>query len=190
MMNSYHYCYYYCYGYDDYPSYCCRSILLNDFLSLDERDLFICAPWQHLCSSLVVPEKDYSNGKHPPLYYLHPAINLQTSPTCYGRPLWFLWPWISPIWLSNLNMMFVQTYFTVHDDVFCSSAVYGLCTLSVCSLLVYFSLTSSPQSVIVCSPNRILVFNILTDVVNTSYSDSAASVVSMVPSSPVLVIWM
>lgn len=38
------------------------------------------------------------------------------------------------------------------------------------------------QSVIVCSPDRILVFNILTDVVNKSYSDSAASVVSMVPS--------
>lgn len=41
---------------------------------------------------------------------------------------------------------------------------------------------SSHQSVIVRSPNRIFVFNILTDVVNKSYSDSAASVVSMVPS--------
>lgn len=39
MMNSYHYNYYYCYDYDDYPSYCCCSILLNVFLSLDEHDL-------------------------------------------------------------------------------------------------------------------------------------------------------
>lgn len=59
MMNSYHYCYYYCYGYDEYPSYCCCSILLNDFLSLDEHDLL------HLETSLIfsVPQKDYSNGE-------------------------------------------------------------------------------------------------------------------------------
>lgn len=58
MMSSYHYNYYYCYDYYDYPSYCCCSVLLNVFfLSLD--DLL------HLETSLIfsVPQKDFSNGK-------------------------------------------------------------------------------------------------------------------------------
>lgn len=57
MMSSYHYsCY--CYNYDDYPSYCCCSILLNVFLSLDEHDLL------HLETSVIssVPQKDCSIG--------------------------------------------------------------------------------------------------------------------------------
>lgn len=63
MMNRYHYCYYYCYDYDDYPSYYCCSILLNYFLSLDEHDLL------HLEAFLIfiVPQKDDSNGKRKPL---------------------------------------------------------------------------------------------------------------------------
>lgn len=77
MMNSYHYCYYYCYDYDDYPSCCCCSILLNDFLSLDEHDPL------HLETSLIfsVPQKDYSEEKQqkkPSLCYLHPVSDLQT----------------------------------------------------------------------------------------------------------------
>lgn len=59
MMNSYHYYYYYCYDYDDYPSCCCCSVLLNDFLSLDEHDML------HLETPLIfsVPQNDDSNGK-------------------------------------------------------------------------------------------------------------------------------
>lgn len=143
MMNSYHYCYYYCYGYDEYPSYCCCSILLNDFLSLDEHDLL------HLETSLIfsVPQKDYSNGEKKKttltLCYLHPVSDLQTfniSHFCYGHycHLGFFDHGFLQMWLKDLNMMFMQTYFTFHDDLFCSPAVYGLCTLL--SLSVYFSL--------------------------------------------------
>lgn len=74
MMNSYHY--YYCYDYDDYPSCYCCSILLNGFLSLDERDLL------HLETPLIfiVPQKDYSNEKkqQPSVCSLHPVSDLQT----------------------------------------------------------------------------------------------------------------
>lgn len=79
MMNSYHYYYYYCYDYDDYPSCCCCSVLLNDFLSLDEHDLL------HLETSLIfsVPQNDDSNGKKQNkktliVCYLHPVSDLQT----------------------------------------------------------------------------------------------------------------
>lgn len=79
MMNSYHYCYYYyCYDYDDYPSCCCRSVLLNDFLSLDEHDLL------HLEASLIfsVPQKDTSMKKNKSetltVRYLHPVSDIQT----------------------------------------------------------------------------------------------------------------
>lgn len=75
MMNSYHYWYYYCYDYDEYPSCCCCSILLNDFLSLDERDLL------HLETPLIfiVSQKDYSNENKPKhsLCYLHRVSDLQ-----------------------------------------------------------------------------------------------------------------
>lgn len=137
MINSCHYCYYYCYDYDDYPSCCCCSILLNDFLSLDEHDLL------HLETSLIfsVPQKDYSNGKTNP----HSAICILSQTSRHYSllprtllPPWFLWSWISQAWLNNLNVMFMQTYFTL--PFFCSPAVYGLCTLSLCSLLVSFSL--------------------------------------------------
>lgn len=86
MLNSYHYCYYYCYDYDYddcYPSYCCYSILLNDFLSFDEHDLL------HLETTWIscVPLRDYSNGKPLTFYHLHPIWDLQTfylPPLCYG----------------------------------------------------------------------------------------------------------
>lgn len=82
MMSSYHYNYYYCYDYYDYPSYCCCSVLLNVFFfSLD--DLL------HLETSLIfsVPQKDFSNGKtkqnNPSLGYLHLSSDphLSTSST-------------------------------------------------------------------------------------------------------------
>lgn len=80
MMNSYHYCYYYCYGYDDYPSYCCCSILLNDFLSLDEHDLL------HLETPLLFAhcswERLFERKTPSTLCYLHPAIDFQTSLSC------------------------------------------------------------------------------------------------------------
>lgn len=71
MMSSYHYSYYYCYDYYDYPSYCCCSVLLNVFFFLSLDDLL------HLETSLIfsVPQKDFSNGKtkqnNPSLGYLH-----------------------------------------------------------------------------------------------------------------------
>lgn len=82
MMNSYHYsCY--SYDYDDYPSYCCCSILLNVFLSLDEHDLL------HLETSVIfsVPQKDYSSGKKPSVSAF--CILFQTSGHC-SLSLWTL----------------------------------------------------------------------------------------------------
>lgn len=75
MMNSYHYCYYYCYDYDDYPSCCCCSILLDDFLSLDEHDLLHLEP----CLVVSVPQKDNSNGEQPPTHCLLLALLCRTS---------------------------------------------------------------------------------------------------------------
>lgn len=140
MMNSYHYYYYYCYDYDDYPSCCCCSVLLNDFLSLDEHEML------HLETPLIfsVPQNDDSNGKNKnkkALIVCYFASCLRPSDiTRTLLPAWFHWPWISQAWLSNMNMMFMQTHLTFHDDLLCSPAVYGLCTLSICFLLVYFSL--------------------------------------------------
>lgn len=88
MMNSYHYNYYYCYDYDDYPSYCCCSILLNVFLSLDEHDLL------HLETSLIssIPQKDYSNGANPhsllrPPFHTSCRSTLLSSAMDSNRPL-------------------------------------------------------------------------------------------------------
>lgn len=70
MMNSYHYYYYYCYDYDDYPSCCCCSVLLNDFLSLNEHDLL------HLETSLIinVPRMTIQTEKKPlTVCYSHPV---------------------------------------------------------------------------------------------------------------------
>lgn len=136
MMNSYHFCYYYCYGYDDYPSCCCCSISSNDFLSLDEHYLL------HLETSLIssIHQKDYSNRKtNPSLSAI--CIPSQTSRHHSDTTSNLLWTWTSWAWLFNLNMMFTQTLplpFTMTSSV--PPAVYGLCTPSICSLLVYFRL--------------------------------------------------
>ncbi len=139
MIYSYHYYYYYCYDYDDYPSCCCCSVLLNDFLSWMNM---ICCTLKHLWSSVflrMTNQKEKQTKKPPTFCYLHPVSDLQTFPGHYCH-LGFRWPWISQAWLNNVNMMFMQTHVTFHDDLFCFPAVYGLCTLSVCSLLIYFSL--------------------------------------------------
>lgn len=139
MMNSYHYCYYYCYDYDDYPSCCCCSILLNDFLSLDEHDLL------HLETSLIfsVPRKDYSKWKKKTPHCLLSASCLRPPDIthfCYGHycHLGFFDHGfhkrgsVTRTWCScGLTLPFMMTS---------SPAVYGLCTLSIFSLLVYFSL--------------------------------------------------
>lgn len=157
MMNSYHYCYYYCYGYDEYPSYCCCSILLNDFLSLDEHDLL------HLETSLIfsVPQKDYSNGekKNNPHSLLfasclrppdiqHFSLLLRTL-----LPPWFLWPWISTNVAQRLEH-------DVHADLLYLSwwpLLFPSCVRTMHAIvLVGLFQPLSPQSVIVCSPNRIL----------------------------------
>lgn len=141
MMNSYHYCYYYyCYGYDDYPSCCCCSILLNDFLSLDEHDLL------HLETSSVFLRKTLQMKKKQKTNP-HSAIRIlsQTSRHIYdGHYRHLSFTDFPRAWLNNLNMIFMQTHFTFRDDL-CSPAVYGLCTLSICSLVVYFSLYHSNQ---------------------------------------------
>lgn len=111
MMNSYHYCYYYCYDYDDYPSCCCCSILLDDFLSLDEHDLLHLEP----CLIVSVPQKDSSNGEQPPHSLTHPpsatcplVSDLQTSlghdPRLHGFHAWLAW-------LKNINVTFMPPYF-------------------------------------------------------------------------------
>lgn len=108
MMNSYHYCYYYCYDYDDYPSCCCCSILLNDFLSLDEHDLL------HLETCLIfsVPQKDNSNGKRPlTVCYLPLVSDLQTSLGHYHHLCFSGHGFRAWAWLNNFNMTFMQTYF-------------------------------------------------------------------------------
>lgn len=135
------------------------------FLSLD--DLL------HLETSLIfsVPQKDFSNGKtkqnNPSLGYLHLSSDPHLSTSSTETSVFFdrgfhkrgsvTWTWCSlrPTW------PFIMTVF---------SPVHGLCTLLIRSLLVYLPL--SPHSVIVCSPNRILVSCIFTDVVDNSYSDS------------------
>lgn len=133
MMSSYHYNYYYCYDYYDYPSYCCCSVLLNVFfLSLD--DLL------HLETSLIfsVPQKDFSNGKtkqnktKQPQFRLFAPVFGPTSIHFY-RDFCFLWPGISQTWLSNLNMMFTQTNLTFHHDRFltCAWTVHTTDTLLV-----------------------------------------------------------
>lgn len=172
MMNSYHYSYYYCYDYDNYPSYCCCSILLNVFLSLDEHDLL------HLETSLIfsVPQKDYSNGKKKhtlSLCYLHPVSNLQSSNVnhfscghhCHLGFFGFhergsiTWTWCS----CRLILPFMMT-----------SSVPQLCTdyahywYAPCWFISAF-ITSFSDCLL---SQQDLVSNIFTDVVDKSYSDS------------------
>lgn len=158
MMNSYHYCYYYCYGYDEYPSYCCCSILLNDFLSLDEHDLL------HLETSLIfsVPQKDYSNGgkknKQPSLSAI--CILSQTS----RHSTLLISATDTTATLVSLTMDFTNVAqrleHDVHSDLLYLSwwpLLFPSCVRTMHAIvLVGLFQPLSPQSVIVCSPNRIL----------------------------------
>lgn len=124
MMNSYHYCYYYCYGYDDYPSYCCCSIILNDFLSLDEHDML------HLETPLLFAQCSWERlfkWKTPStLCYLHPAIDFQTSLSCvmdcyfgfsdHGFHQYdsITWAWCSCRLTSRWPPLFLSSVWTMH----------------------------------------------------------------------------
>lgn len=168
MMSSYHYNYYYCYDYYDYPSYCCCSVLLNVFFSFFGWSV---APWNIFdlqCSSeRLFKWKNKTKQNNPSLGYLHLSSDPHLSTSSTETSVFFdrgfhkrgsvTWTWCSlrPTW------PFIMTVF---------SPVHGLCTLLIRSLLVYLPL--SPHSVIVCSPNGILVSCIFTDVVDNSYSDS------------------
>lgn len=103
----------------------------------------ICCTLKHLWSSLFL--RKTIQMKQPPHLTLAICILSQTSrhdsllPRTPPSPPFFP-PWISQGWLDNLNMIFMRTYFTFREALLFSPAVYGLCTLSICSLLVYFSL--------------------------------------------------
>lgn len=128
----------------------------------------ICCTLKHLWSSVFL-RKTFQMEKqnNPSLGYLHLSSDPHLSTSSTETSVFFdrgfhkrgsvTWTWCSlrPTW------PFIMTVF---------SPVHGLCTLLIRSLLVYLPL--SPHSVIVCSPNRILVSCIFTDVVDNSYSDS------------------
>lgn len=131
MMSSYHYNYYYCYDYYDYPSYCCCSVLLNGFFSFFGWSV---APWNIFdlqCSSERLFK--WKNKTKQPQSRLFAPVFGPTSIHFFYRDFCFLWPGISQTWLSNLNMMFTQTNLTFHHDRFltCAWTVHTTDTLLV-----------------------------------------------------------
>lgn len=131
MMSSYHYNYYYCYDYYDYPSYCCCSVLLNVFFSFFGWSV---APWNIFdlqCSSERLFK--WKNKTKQPQSRLFAPVFGPTSIHFFYRDFCFLWPGISQTWLSNLNMMFTQTNLTFHHDRFltCAWTVHTTDTLLV-----------------------------------------------------------
>lgn len=138
----------------------------------------ICCTLKHLWSSLFLRKTIQMEEKKqtPSLCYSHPVSDLQTfdiTRFCYGHycHLWFLWPWISQTWLSNLNMMLMQTYFYLSrwPPPFPSRCMdYAHCWCSPCWFISAF-ITSISDCLL---SQQDLVSNIRTDVVDQSYSDS------------------
>lgn len=133
----------------------------------------ICCTFKHLWSSVFL-RKTIQMETTLSVCYLHPVSHLQTLLTSAKDPAATLVSLTvdSRAWLENSNMTSMQTWLFSHDDFLCSpSGVRIMHTINICSLLVDFRLLS-PQSVIVCSSNRIYSLYILTDVVDKSFSDS------------------
>jgi len=123
----------------------------------------ICCTLKHLpCSS----ERQFKWKKGNP----HPQTSSITH-FCFGYYLHHLYPWISQTWLGNLNMIFMQTYFTFHDDLLYSPAVcvdsahrwYTPCWFLSAIITSFSDCLLSQQD---------LVSDNFTDVVDKSCSDS------------------
>lgn len=175
MMNSYHYCYFYCYDYDDYPSCCCCSILLNDFLSLDERDPLN----PETCLIFSVPQKDNSNGRQPLTFHsLSQTSSHHSSTTApFSGHGFHKRGWKTLAWCSCRLIGLVSLWWPLPFPI----VKWTMHTVSM--LIVGLFPPLSPQSVVVCSPNGFsLQFPHNCGWIIFLYNCPAAPVVSMVPS--------
>lgn len=189
-----HFYYYYCSDYDNYPYCCCYSILLDDFLSLDEHDLL------HLEPSLIfgVPQKDYSHGNHPLcLQFASCLAPPDITHFCKGSCCHFgsSHHGFKSVAQKLEHNIHADTLFSFLDDL-CSPAVYGLCTLSIFAphWFIPTFITSISDCLLL---QQDVVSNILTDVVGESYSDSNWITTALLhqwypwcPAHSMLVIWM
>lgn len=158
----------------------------------------ICCTLNHLWSSVFL-RKTIHMETTLSVCNLHPVSHLQTLLISAKDPAATLVPLTmdSRAWLENSNIISAQThFFSFLDDLLCSPAVYGLCTLSIFAPRWFIStfITSVSDCLLL---QQDVVSNILTDVVGESYSDSNWTTTALLhqwypwcPAHSMLVIWM